>query len=193
MKVRNTLLCAAFLLACCGPAAAEDCGIRGWFLSGSNPNAYLCGLEAVEGQPGKSAFLMSKRDSAVGYVTIMQQVSAEMFRGKRVRLTALMRTADARRAAIFMRVDGPYGKWLRFYNMDDRPVIGTTPWTTYSVVLDVPANSVDIAMGFLLSGRGKVWARTMNIEVVGNDVPVDRIPTPWWPNFHSFDMPAAHG
>ena len=71
-----------------------------------------------------------------------------------------------------MRVDGPNGKMLGFYNMGDKPITGTTDWTRYDVVLDVPPESVAVAFGYFLNGRGTAWAREFKLEQVGKDVPV---------------------
>ena len=54
-----------------------------------------------------------------------------------------------------------------------RPVRGTrTEWTRYRVVLDVPEKANQIVYGFLLTGTGQVWADGIELEVVGDDVPV---------------------
>jgi hypothetical protein len=52
-----------------------------------------------------------------------------------------------------------------------RPIKGTTRWTTYQIVLDVPEKSSLIAFGLLLDGPGKVWICNIHFEVVSNDVP----------------------
>jgi hypothetical protein len=40
------------------------------------------------------------------------------------------------------------------------------------VVLDVPQGATGIALGILLDGPGQVWLNSVNVEVVGTDVPV---------------------
>ena len=57
--------------------------------------------------------------------------------------------------------------------MGSRPVHGTTPWTRYEIVLDVPANSIEIAFGFFLTeGGGKVWGDDFKFEKIDSTVPV---------------------
>ncbi|MCA9290405.1 MAG: hypothetical protein KDA25_04705, partial [Phycisphaerales bacterium] len=97
-------------------------------------------------------------------------LSAHPYRGKRIRLTAVVRSERARRAAIWMRIDGADHP-IAFDNMDPRPIVGTTGWRTYSVVLDVAPNAEQIVFGALLSGSGTVWVDDMVVEVVGLDVP----------------------
>jgi hypothetical protein len=73
---------------------------------------------------------------------------------------------------MWMRVDGPDRKVLSFDNMGDRPVTGSTGWTRYEIVLDVPPDSVDIAFGFLLTQGGTVWGDNFKLEKVDSTVPV---------------------
>jgi hypothetical protein len=74
-------------------------------------------------------------------------------------------------AGFWMRVDEPQSNAISFDNMQDRPIKGTTGWTTYQIVLDVPENSSDIAFGLLLNGAGQVWLSNFHFEVVSNNVP----------------------
>jgi hypothetical protein len=59
---------------------------------------------------------------------------------------------------------------LAFDNMGDRKIEGTTQWTKYSVVLDVPEEAAAIAFGLLLNGKGQVWLDELAFDVVGPDV-----------------------
>ena len=47
---------------------------------------------------------------------------------------------------------------------------GTTDWTRYEIVLDVPEAGQQIAMGLILDGPGQVWMDDLKIEVVGKEV-----------------------
>jgi hypothetical protein len=70
-----------------------------------------------------------------------------------------------------MRVDGPKrAVTLALDNMQNRPIRGTTDWTRYEVVLDVPAEGVAIAYGTLLEGAGSVWVDDVSLEVVDASV-----------------------
>lgn len=115
-----------------------------------------------------------RRDSDV--CTLMQAISAEVYRGQRVRLSAKLGTQDFRnggRAGLWMRVDDANGKVASFDNMESRPITRTQDWKRYDVVLDVPADASDIAFGFLLVGKyGSVFAADFSLEPVDNSVPV---------------------
>ena len=67
-------------------------------------------------------------------------------------------------AGLWMRVDGPGKKMLGFDNMQNRPLVGTKDWQQYQVVLDVPEESVHIAFGVLLSGKGQLWVSDVVFE-----------------------------
>ena len=81
-------------------------------------------------------------------------------------------------------VAGWAGLWMRidagsvaagFDNMQDRAIQGTTDWTRYSVVLDIPLGSTAVNFGILLDGKGSVWLSGVTFEVVGADVPVTAV------------------
>ena len=59
---------------------------------------------------------------------------------------------------------------LAFDNMGNRKIEGTTQWTKYSVVLDVPEDAAAIAFGLLMAGKGQVWVDDLAFDVVGPDV-----------------------
>lgn len=143
-----------------------------WSIAGSAPTEYEFS-HVAPGSSGKySAMIASKSSSARGFGTLMQTISAEDYRGGRWRLSADMKTEQAGRAQMWMRVDGDNRKTLAFDNMDSRPVSGTTDWKRYQIVLDVPSDSIDIAFGFFLMQSGKVWADNFKLEKVDASVPV---------------------
>jgi hypothetical protein len=103
---------------------------------------------------------------------LMQSVRAAPFAGKRLRLTASLRTENADLGTIWLRIDGSAGK--RFDNMMDRtsegPLTGTGSWTARSIVLDVPEGAESVHYGFFLKGYGKVRAQAFHLETVGPDI-----------------------
>ena len=104
----------------------------------------------------------------------MQQFNAARYLGKRIRLSANLKSDGVKEwGGLWMRVDDGRDS-LAFDNMHkgpkDRSIKGTTDWQTYSVVLDVPERATDIYIGFLLSGSGTLWANAIKFEIVGSDV-----------------------
>lgn len=147
---------------------------RGWFVAGSHPREYHASVDRERMRSGKaSAHFESAGLKTGGFGTLMQQFKAGEFRGKRVRLSGDVRANDVKDwAGLWMRVDGPGGEALAFDNMQDRPIKGTTNWTKYEIVLDVPAQAEEIAFGLLLTGRGDTWIDDLRFDVVSRDIPV---------------------
>ncbi len=108
-------------------------------------------------------------DNEGDWASLAQSIQADEFRGRRVRLTGWLKTDGVNKAGLWMRVDGNRHT-LGFDNMDDRAVTGTSDWKQYSVVLDVPAEAVNIYFGTLVQGAGNVWADDFKLETVGSDV-----------------------
>jgi hypothetical protein len=103
---------------------------------------------------------------------LTQRFLADRYRGRRVRFSGYLKTN---------RVDGWAGLWMRidtvtkigwaFDDMEENAVSGTTDWTRYEIVLDVPADGAAIYLGAHLYGRGQVWLDDCRFEVVPEDVP----------------------
>jgi hypothetical protein len=147
---------------------------RGWIVAGSSPKDYEFSQDSSTALSGHYSALIAAKPGVVptGFGTLMQTIDAENYRDGRWRLSGYLKTSDATRAQMWMRVDGPEHKVVSFDNMDARPVTGTTPWTRYDIVLDVPPDSMDIAFGFLLTQGGKVWGDNFRLEKVPAEVPV---------------------
>lgn len=111
------------------------------------------------------------------FVPLIQRFTADRWRGKRIRLRGWLRTRDVDSgwAGLWMRIDGPIGPPLAFDNMEDRGPRGTTPWTRYDVVLDVPEGGSMIFFGAVLSGGGTAWVDDLSIEEVDDTVPSTEI------------------
>lgn len=154
-----------------------EAGTAGWFLAGDKPQDYRIGSDATVLHGGKaSASLKAMNDPLGGFGTLMQNAKADPYRGTRVRMSGWAKADNvADSAGLWMRVDGPdTGKTQRslsFDNMQERPIKGTSDWTRYEIVLDVPPESVEIAFGILLQGTGEVWLDDVQFTVVSTDVP----------------------
>ena len=155
-------------------------GMTGWGMAGSHPQNYAYGIDTDVKRSGEgSGYMKAKLSDTGGFGTLMQTFDADMYRGKRVRMSGYVKsegvelyTREFGWAGLWMRVDGPQlYKPLAFDNMSNRPIYGSTDWQKYEIVLDVPENSVNIAFGILLAGKGQVWLDGIQFEVVGQDVP----------------------
>lgn len=166
----------------------------GWIVAGNAPTHYVFAVDTATPVSGSKSASITAKPTATsgGFGTLMQMIAANDYRGSRLRLSGYLRTANANRSQMWMRVDGPNHEVLAFDNMDSRPVTGTTQWRRYDIVLDVPQSSVDFAFGFLLAGGGKVWGADFQLEKVGTAVPVTSQETilPPQPRNLNFEMAA---
>ncbi len=91
-------------------------------------------------------------------------VNAEPYRGRRVRLRALIRTDSANvGGATWLRIDGASGS-LKLENNMSRMLSGTTAWSEQVTTLDVPTSATRIIYGLILSGGGTLHAKDVSIE-----------------------------
>jgi len=166
------------LLALASSAGAQERSTSGgWFSAGSNPAGYEIGLDTKIKFRGKaSGFVRARTEGAVGFGSLMQIFKATLYRGKRVRLTAIIRTEQAAYAALWMRVDLPGRKEGAFDDMGDRPIRGSTPWMRYAVVLDVPEDATELAFGLLVAGGGTAWIDDVKLQTVDSSVAITALP-----------------
>jgi hypothetical protein len=164
------------------PAVASAEAPAGWFLAGSDPGSYQISRDSDVTHDGKASGRLAStkapnrqtRSGGMGFGTLMQSFDAGEYVGKRLRLSAWVRSKDVEDwAGVWMRVDGEqtYSS-LAFDNMQNRPIKGTTDWKKYEVVLDVAEAAKGIYFGILVSGEGTVWINDVRFEVVDKSVPV---------------------
>lgn len=145
---------------------------NGWHKAGNQPDAYDVGSDTTVAHSGKrSGFIKSVANVEAGkFGTMMQNIKADDYRGKSVKLSAFMKTTGAEQGAwLWLRIDDTETSWLD--NMHDRLVKGTTDWQRYELVLPVPTTAVGIAFGIALSGTGQAWIDDVKVEAVNADSP----------------------
>lgn len=145
----------------------------GWFNAGSKPKSYEMGIDKGAGQDGKNAATIKSIDKKIeGFGTLMQQSKPDKYLGKRIKMTGFVKSENVTTwAGLWFRVDQAGSQQsLSFDNMGDRPIKGTTAWTKYEIVLDVPSNASLIAYGALLDGTGQIWFDNISIEIVDDNV-----------------------
>ncbi|MBO0993916.1 helix-turn-helix transcriptional regulator [Bacillus sp. SD088] len=152
--------------------------LKGWLLSGSHPANYRMGIDRKIFHKGKgSGFLKSSTvQSNDEFATMMQQFKANKYLGKRIKLSGFLKSQSIEGyCGFWLRVDNTIGDVLQFDNMSDRPIIGSTEWNHYYIVLDVPQNTSLISFGVLLSGKGQVWVDEFKFEEVDKKTPTTNI------------------
>jgi erythromycin esterase len=162
------------------PVAARERFTDGWIGPKKGASDYESVLDQQIKHGGtSSACVKSVADQPKIFGNLMQAFAADNFRGKRVRMSAFVKSENVEKlAGLWMRIDGQEYGTLAFDNMMTRPITGTSDWKQYDIVLDLPEESADISFGILLSGKGKVWVDDFKFDVVSNDVMTTAIEAP---------------
>jgi hypothetical protein len=172
MRSMRWLACVAAVAAFSVTGRAQAAGPEGWYLAGSNPASYEIARDSLVTRNGKASGRLSSIKDPSGFGTLMQNIQATNYLGKRVRLSGWIKSKDVESwAGMWMRVDGPNSKSTAFDNMQSRPIKGTMDWARYEIVLDVAQGSEGIFFGILLGQRGTVWLNDLKLETVDNSVP----------------------
>lgn len=104
--------------------------------------------------------------AVASFGTIAQEVDAKPYRGRKVRLTAAVRSAvegSGNQAQLWMRIDLADGATGFFDNMSDRPVIAPE-WGTYTLEGQVADDASKITVGAFLAGKGTVWLDAFELQ-----------------------------
>lgn len=151
---------------------------KGWWAAPTED--YAIGLDETEKSGGKpSVVIRSLVENPKSFIALNQTISAEDFRGKRVRLAGKIKTRGvAKWAGFWMRADGPEGSVLAFDNMQNRGISGTADWSEGTIVLDIPKDAETLHFGFILDGKGTAWASALAFGEVDASVPVTNARTP---------------
>ncbi len=138
---------------------------KDWWKNGLNKDTYRVGFWSEKFVYYDTVFVESKVTTETErFGGLMHTRRPGHFLGKRVKLTAKVKTADVLEGSgLWFRVDGVSGKELGFDNMYDRPITGTTGWKEYSIVLDVPEDAKYLAYGFMVGGEGKAWMKDFTL------------------------------
>lgn len=140
--------------------------IVGDFVKKAEPE-YAEALQLIYDE-GRAAW-KSRGSGSAGFGVATTTFPVELAAGKRVRYSGWIKTEAITRgyAGLWWRVDGDEGKVLAFDNMRDRGPKGTTPWTRYEIVLEVPANATNINFGVIHPGDGTAWFDSLAVELDG--------------------------
>ncbi len=146
--------------------------MKGWGLSGSNPELYELKIDNSIFHSGTKSGLLYPKGEAneQQFGTMMQSFQADNYKGKRIKMSCFLKTEQVTKCGAWFRVDNGNGDTIQFDNMENRSIHGTTEWNHYSIILDIPEESSSIHFGVFLIGRGKVWADDFRFEEVDDKV-----------------------
>jgi hypothetical protein len=162
----------AVVASLCATSAAQSLS-GAWARAGSHPSDYEMGIDRTSGFTGSaSGYIRSAKANPQGFGTYMQTFDATEYRGRRLRLSAYVKSENVKNwAGLWMRIDRDK-KPVAFDNMHNRPISDSHLWTLHTIVLDVDSQATAVAFGILLAGPGAVWIDDVMFDVVGADVPV---------------------
>ncbi len=158
---------------------ANDTGFDSWnFFPVSS--GYEIKADKEDKQSGEQSAWLDGRNSTIaanGFANLSQVLSAQSYRGKKVRFRAAVRIADAEngaRAQLWFRVDRPEKDGQRqfgaFDNMQQRP-IRSGEWKEYEIVLKVDDDATQIILGMLMFGKASFRIDSASFEIVADDTP----------------------
>lgn len=165
-----------------GTSADTSGAPKGWWFLGHAGKAcdYLCGLDSKVFHSGtKSAYIHNPGQCKSETGSLMQSFEPGSYLKKRIRVSFWLKTEHAQKVTAWTRIDGPDG-WKSRLAYDDlcgrEKIAGSTDWTQYITVLDVPEASTLINFGVTLRGKGKFWLDDVKIETVTKKVPTTDCP-----------------
>ena len=170
LKLTSIIGIMSALLFWSSAAFAQD----GWEKQGNSPDKYETRFDKKNQHDGKKALtIKSVAPILEDYGTLVKTIVPGEYAGKRIRMTGYIKTSEVIGwAGLSIRTEKDGGdQALTFDNMQKRPVKGTTDWTKYELVLDVPANATAITFGAMLNGPGQIWFDILDFEVVDKSTP----------------------
>jgi len=144
---------------------------KGWFKGAGHPPKYDIGVDTGAGLNGSNAGTIK---SILPYIDgsgkLAQRFKAGKLAGHKIRMTGYMKSKDVIVYAMFwlnaIKLEGEKAKNLAYENMMDRPIVGTTDWTEYEIILSVPAEANYMVIGAWLTGTGQIWIDDLKFEIL---------------------------
>jgi erythromycin esterase len=169
------------------PISTQLSGLPGGWSGGWLPTVYELGRDTEINHSGRySAYLrsLSTTQASTSAISLWQSVRADLFRGRRVRLSGYLKVSDVSGVGFGLRLQVDDAHRTRVIDgMANRRQLGTKDWTYAQVVLDVPNDALGLQVGAVQSGSGTAWVDDIRLEVVGSDIAVTAPPSEGGP-FH---------
>ena len=118
-----------------------------------NYQATLSADAAFEGHYGASVRRVTPAKGHNEFGGFIQIARAAPWRGQRVLMRAWIKTIQADAGSMWLRIDAA-DNYLLMDNMGNRTIKGTTGWSQYEIVMDVPQRAEYLVYGVFLIGGG---------------------------------------
>ncbi|MCX6352148.1 MAG: hypothetical protein NTX03_09835 [Bacteroidetes bacterium] len=149
--------------------------LRGWKLKSHNPYAFRSGVDKEESHSGvASGFINANKDN-YNSAWLTQQMNATQYKGKRVRMTAWVKSNDKGKkvwAGIFLTSNNGENKVSGFDNLYERKVHKAKDWNKCEIVMDIPDDSRILNFGLYKVYEGRAWIDDISFEVVDKNTPL---------------------
>jgi hypothetical protein len=150
--------------------AGEDGNPEGWVaIQHAGAESYAFALDDTHRKSGAQ----SQRITRIGrepYGSIVQMLPGAPYAGRKVRLSAWIRTdttRDRRGGGAGLVLSAMRdGSFLAHDHMKDSRVSGTTDWKRYTIELALPPATTQLEIGAMLMGSGTMWVDDFELEVV---------------------------
>ena len=170
------LLVSVALLGAAGSAAAQTPDHITWHVGGPRPREFVVTDIADRGRAVTVRRVARTPLSPSTFASTVSRVSADSFAGRRVRLTAELRTRDAQRgASVWVRLDDKSKAMLGMDNGEIRKLGSDQDWTPWTTELYVPPETDSVVFGLLLWGGGEVGMRALTLAPA--ELPLADAPT----------------
>ena len=173
----------ATIWSCAYGDAATSTPPPHWFISGQEAaqaiKEYSGTIDHTNAYEGSGSGLLESTSDTAQHGTLMQVSSAAAYRGKRVKMSAFLRSNEvAQRAGLWIRADDINGTTVAFRNCfspraPQSFVRGNSAWKAVEISIDIPESAVRLSYGVQLLGTGAVWIDNVGFDVVGPYSPGD--------------------
>ena len=168
---RAALFVPLFVLAHAAPSRAQTSPGARWLTTGSALQDFEIAVDSTVAQGGRWSLRISAAHEPSGFASLVTMVPAAAYVGRRIRVSAMLRTAalGGQGATLWVRADSA-GKSVAFSTTQGQRLLsGTTGWRPVSVELDVPSYAAVLSVGALSAGSGRLWVDEVRLEPLRGD------------------------
>src|SRR4051812_5752639 len=140
-----------------------------WVASGAQLDEFEITRDATVAHTGRVSIRIRATEPSSSFATVSTRLPAQSYVGHRIRFSVFLRAQGLGGVGgqLWVRADGANRPSLAFANTLATPFRGSSDWTQLTVILDIPENATQIALGALSTGAGSLWVDDAHIEADG--------------------------